>query len=132
MPNITINGSITLPPDMTWEDEFSWTPTTMKVEPSITGASIIQTADRLDGRPITLKSRQDGAWITRTQLAALHALNAVAPAEPFDIEMGDGTEFTVMFDNQSKSIEAEPVQPGKEPAAGDYFIATLRFLEVTE
>jgi hypothetical protein len=133
VPNITVNGSILLPPDMWWENEFSWSPTTSKVEPSITGASIIQVSKRLDGRPITLKSRPDGAFLTRAQMEALHTLNALSPAAVFPVEMGNGVEYTVMFDNSdSKAIEAEAFMPGKEPAPGDYFIATLRLLEVNE
>lgn len=132
MPNIVVNGAIFLPPDMYWVDEFSWSPVALKEAVSVTGATIVQSSKRTDGRRITLKSSQECAWLTRANLVALKTLEETQTA--FPLVLGDGTAFTVLFagGEQGQSIETEALQPGKEPADGDYFIAILRFMEVEE
>lgn len=131
MPNITVNGTILLPPDMYWVDEHNWSAVHQKVDTSVTGAAIIQMSKRTEGRTITLKSDQECAWLTRAQLEDLKTLEATL--EDFSLEMGDGTTFNVMFagGERGDAIMAEAIQPGKEPAPGDYFIATLKFMEIT-
>lgn len=133
MPNIIVNGSITLPPDLHWEDEFSWSPVGLKESVSLTGATILQASKRQDGRRITLKSGEDFAWLTRVQLVELKALEETVPNPTFQLVMGDGTAFTVKFaSTEGRAIEADAVQPGKKPEPTDLFKATLRFMEVSD
>lgn len=129
MPNITINGTILLPPDMYWVDEFDWSPIRQQRDTSLTGAALIQTSEPEEGRPLTLKSGRDCAWLTRAQLLALKELQETLPAVPFEVELGDGRTFTALFDStEQKPIETEAIQPGKEPAAEDSYIATLKLI----
>lgn len=131
MPNIIVNGTILLPADMHWVDEFSWSPVTVQEDISLTGSTIVQVGKRTSGRRITLSSGNDYAWLTRAQLSALKTLEESLP-ESFPLVMGDGAAFNVMFASgeQGGAIESEAIQPGKQPAPGDYFTATLKFMEV--
>jgi hypothetical protein len=131
MANILVNDSIALPPDLYWEDEFNWSPVAVQEDVSITGATIRQVSKRQSGRRFTLKSGTDTAWLTRAQLQALKTLEESLP-ESFPLVMGDGTAFNVAFDSgaEGQAIAAEALQPGKEPAPSDYFIATIKFTEV--
>lgn len=132
MPNIVVNTTISLPPDMLWSDEFDWSPMGATEAVGLTGALILQTHQkRVGGRRITLASGRDTALLTRAQLDALTALSNTMPVEAFPLILGDGRSFNVIFDYVGETpIAAEPIQPGKVPAATDLFITTLRFMEI--
>lgn len=130
MPNILVNA-ISLPADLYWSNEFSWSPITARETISVTGAAIIQRGKRLDGRRINLTSGDETAWVTRERLDALEALRNTKP-ESVLLKFADGREYTVIFnDVDGQSIEAEAMQPGKVPAPSDLFRVKLNFLEVT-
>jgi hypothetical protein len=132
MPNIVINSAILLPPDMVWEEEFGWSPMSVKKSTGLTGALLIQiAAKRSGGRPITLASGDDYALLTRAQLQALTDLDETVPVAPFLLVLADGRSYTVLFDGSDGQppITATPIQPGKEPAATDRFRVKLRFVE---
>ena len=134
MPNITVNSTILLPPDMIWEEEFGWSPMSVKKSTGLTGALLVQiAAKKSGGRPITLASGDDYGTLTRAQLQALAALDETVPVAPFLLVLGDGRSFTVMFDGSESSpaITSTPIQPGKEPDATDRFRVKLRFVETT-
>lgn len=130
MPNITINGSILLPPDMQWKDEFTWVRSSVSNAIGLTGKLLQQRRVlRNGGRPITLVSAPDAALLNRAQLTALHALCETGAA--FTLVFADGRSYTVRFDDtDNKPIEAEPIQPGKVPHTKDLYVTTLRFMEM--
>lgn len=131
MPSIVVNGTIHLPPDMNWVDEFGWIPRGTTDAVSLTGKLMQQNhANRNGGRPITLQSAPDAATVTRAQLEALIAL-AKLPPHTFELSMADGRTYAVRFDTVDNApIEAEAVQPGKRPEVGDLFVTTIRFKEM--
>jgi hypothetical protein len=64
-------AGISLDADMTWVDEFNWPTVIRSTEYSLTGALIVDSGQRLAGRPITLQGDQSGGWITRSTVDAL-------------------------------------------------------------
>ena len=70
---ITLNG-LALPSGLRWSDEFAWSPLQTVRDYSLTGALILQTAERQAGRPITLLGGERWAWMTRANLLTLQAL----------------------------------------------------------
>ena len=131
MPNILIDGTIALPADMHWEDEFSWSPTSMKADRSITGSFIVQVGTKVGGRRITLRAGDDTAWVTREVLDRLKSLQRDLSAPVFTLVMADGRGYNVAFDETSgPAITAVAKQPGKAPEATDYFVVTLTFMEI--
>ena len=74
-------GSVSLPADMTWIDEFNW-PTVIRArEYALTGALIVDSGQRLAGRPITLQGDSSGGWIMRSTVDALRVLACELPGE---------------------------------------------------
>ena len=63
-------GAVTLPQGLVWSDEFDWTPLAQTTEYSLTGALIVEQAEKQAGRPITLVGGIDFAWLTRNDVAA--------------------------------------------------------------
>ena len=121
-------ATVALPADMIWVDEFNWSPVQRAQEYSIGGALIIDVAERLAGRPITLKGEADAGWMHRTALLALYALAADPAVASRTLTLGDGRIFTVAFDDDP--IEAEPVIDYNINDAADWYVVTLKLIEV--
>lgn len=127
---ITITDNITtlaLPADMLWADEFAWHPVEQRHEQTITGALVVQTAARLAGRPITLQSGPNFAWLTRAELDTLNAW-ANTPGQQLTLTIF-GTAHTVVFRHEDGALQAEMVLYHASPTAADYYTCTARFLE---
>jgi alpha-D-ribose 1-methylphosphonate 5-triphosphate synthase subunit PhnH len=133
-------AGIALPDDIQWVDEFTAWRVGQLIRPTLTGALIVQESALQAGRPITLQGFDDGsnrfvAPITLAQLQALQALEEVAGAAPMTLVLlaaGDTTRsFTVRFRRtDGPAIEARPIKYQVPAEAGDWFIATLRLIQV--
>ena len=123
-------GTITLPQDLHWSDEFDWTPVAQGVEYTLAGALAIETVVMQAGRPITLEGGEDRAWASRTTVLALQA-KAALPGETMTLTLNDARTFTVAFRHgDGAPVEARPIVPYNTPAAGDWYAITLRLMEV--
>lgn len=118
--------TIDLPNDMLWVDEYDWSAVEQATEYSVTGALLVDAAARLAGRPITLAADEGYGWITRSVLDQLLAASNI-PGQQFTLTLR-GTPHTVIFDDPR--IEATPVFDVSDPAAGDFYVVTLKFLKV--
>lgn len=128
---LTLGGTtVELPDDLFWTDEYLWQATEQSVTRTITGAQIIQSAARLSGRHVTLQAPDDAhAWITRSALETLRGW-ATTPANVFTLAGLRGVSRQVVFRHADTAITANPVQHFSDAAAGDFYVATLRFMEV--
>lgn len=122
--------TLTLSPDLKWSDEFNWHPVEQTAERTITGALIVQTAQRVLGRPITLApDAENAAWMPKATLDTLRAWAAVAGRE-MTLNL-KGTSYPVIFrHHDGPAVEAEPVIFYSDPDGDDWFLITLRFTEV--
>lgn len=118
--------TITLSDDMLWTDEYEWTPVEQQTSYSLTGALVVEVAARTAGRPITLAGDDDHGWITRTVLEALRTAAAI-PGQEFVLTLR-GVAHDVIF--AADPIAAQQVFEVRDPNADDYYIATLKFIEV--
>ncbi len=129
MITITDNTTtVTLPDDILWADEFAWHPVEQRVDQTITGALIVQAAERLAGRPITLQSGQNFAWLTRAQLDNLKVWAAI-PGKTLTLNIR-GVARSVMFRHNDGAVEAEMVMYHAAPTASDFYVCVVRFLEI--
>lgn len=123
-------GTITLPTDLHWSDEFDWTPVAQSAEYTLAGSLAIETGVMQAGRPITLEGGDDRAWATRATVLLLQA-KAALPGEEMLLTLNDARTFTVCFRHgDGAPVEARPIVPYNTPAAGDYYAITLRLMEV--
>lgn len=120
--------TITLHEDMRWVNEFSWSPVQQTTQYTITGALIVDAAVKQTGRPITLEGDTTSGWVTYATLQSLYAMAAVVGAEMTLTLRGQAR--TVVFDHAGGAIAATPVGPEADPQNGDYWVASLRFIEV--
>lgn len=114
MPSL---GSLTLPDDPVWTDEFGWSEVERFFERTVNGKVIRQEMLKTKGRPITL----DVAWLTRLELLALQALADVADAS-YSLTIFQGT-FTVAF--RQPPFEVRPIRGLSDPASTDVYQVTI-------
>lgn len=123
------NTSQVLHPDLFWSDENNWAPVEQAVDRTITGALVIQAALRVAGRPITLEPQDDSsAWMSRTQVDALRNWAAV-PGKVMTLTLR-GVPRSVIFRHQDGGFEARPVVHYSDVAPGDFYLCTIRLMEI--
>ena len=123
-------ATITLNTDgLMWADEFAWNPVEQSTQRTITGALIVQTAARVAGRPITLAAEDESSgWITRAALDQCRAWASV-PGKQLVLTYR-GTARDVIWRHEDTAIDAAPVAAFNDVQSGDYYRATLRFMEI--
>ena len=131
------NGGTTLslPPDLIWADELTWSAVAQSTERGIFGTLIIDAMARNGGRPITLQGDGDSAWIDRGTLRALGAW-ARTPGLRMALDVR-GEIFTVVFDHgpeeETRAIAMSAVIDYSDKQDGDYYCSlVLRFIEASE
>lgn len=125
--------TVTLPPGCVWRDEFTWTPVTQATSYSLTGALIVEQADKQAGRPITLVGGKDFAWLTRTEVGALKTL--LDAGEEMTLTLHDSRTFTVLPAGDAP-LTVSPLPIVKDSGAANpsnsawYVLESLQLIEV--
>jgi hypothetical protein len=122
LKNLFSGDALTLPDDLLWSDEHSWSPVVSSVSYLITGSLLVQSATRQAGRNITLMGAADMAWVSRSVVNVLRdwaALPLDVVSGRFALTLQDGRVFSVAFRHADGAIEAEPVTgfPARTDAA---------------
>lgn len=120
--------TVGLHPDLYWADETDWQPVEQSMQRTVTGAIVLSAATRVAGRPITLQPTDErSAWLTRAAIDQLRAWAAI-PGQEMTLTLR-GAPRTVVWRHQDGAIEAAPLVHYSDVDAGDYYLATLRFME---
>lgn len=127
--------ALSLPDDLIWTDELTWSAVAQKTERGIFGTLIIDAMARNGGHPITLQGDGDSAWITRGTLRQLKAW-ADVPGLRLQLNVR-GELFVVVFDHgdaeETRSVAMQSVVEYADKEDGDYYCSlVLRFLEASE
>ena len=126
-------GALTLPQGLRWADEFAWSPVSQSTEYSLTGALLVEQAEKQAGRPITLIGGKDFAWLTRAQLVDLKAL--LDTRAEMVLTLHDGRSFTVLPAN-ADHLAVNPLPVVRDSGfanPGDdawYVLDSLKLIEV--
>lgn len=120
--------TVQLPRGMIWIDEFDWSALESASEYGIGGSLVIDVAEKLDGRPITLEAADDAGHIARSVLLTLQAMAAV-PLARHTLTLADGRVFTVVFSPSEQAIEARLAVGRPElPISSTRYAATVRLV----
>lgn len=120
--------TLTLNPDLFWSDE-DYSPVQQEMEPTITGAIVVQVGVLQAGRPITLEPEDDSsAWMPRSVVEQLRNWAAV-PGEELTLTLR-GASRTVVFRHQDKGLEFRPVAHRRDVETTDQYLCTLRLMEI--
>lgn len=121
--------TVELHPDLLWADENNWFPVEQKVQRTLTGALIVSTATRIAGRPYTLQPEDaSSAWLPRAELETLRQWAAGA-GQVLQLTLR-GQVHDVIFRHQDGAIDAEPIQHMSDTASGDWYLVTVRLMEI--
>lgn len=121
---------ITLPRGLRWLDEYEWLPVTSEGKRALDGSLIVEASALPTGRPITLAGGEDHGWITKATADALRAQLAT-PGRQWTLDLDDGRSFAVMArPGQAQPFEARMLLPRGNPNASDYYVPTLRLMQV--
>lgn len=126
------NETVPLENGFLFSDEFDWKPIEQSQERAIDGTLIVQQGKKKSGRPITLSPSDGQGWIKRSDLSVIQGWSALQD-EQFTLVFEyphDTRQFNVIFNHAEGAIEADPVKGFPTVSDGDYYRATLRFIEV--
>ena len=111
-------------------DEFSWSAVEQNTERSISGALIVQNAQRIGGRPITLEpDGNDSAWLPRADLEQLQAWASV-PGLQLVLTLRGQAHGVIFRHHEGAVIDATPVMHFEDVLPTDYYTATVRLMEI--
>lgn len=125
------NETITLPQDMQWQDEFTWSDLAQSI-PQRTrgGALVIQQSQKLSGRPITLGG--EWVWSDRGDYKKLQEWSAVKKMTmTLTLSNADPIRtFAVAFRTHEGAIDCRPVvfatpEPDNAPYTGEIRLMTI-------
>ncbi|MFM9881197.1 MAG: hypothetical protein ACKVOO_12405 [Burkholderiaceae bacterium] len=131
MLTLTYNAlTLTLPDDLSWSDEFTWSPIEQTKSYTTTGALLIEEGVRQAGRPITLEGGENRAWCTRQLVTTLYAWCAVAGITMTLVLRAQARSVT--FDRERGALEGFPVLFYADGSidASDFYVPTIRLLEL--
>lgn len=122
--------TINLNPDLFWSDENDWHPVEQTAERTITGALIVSASARVAGRPITLQPEDDSSGATSlTTLSQLRNWAAV-PGQVMTLTIRGESRSVVFRHQDGAAIEARPWIHYSDVQPGDWYFATIRFMEI--
>ncbi len=120
---------ITLPDDLEWSDEITWTPITQNRQYGVNGSLFIQESQFQSGRPITLIGQNDMAWIKRSVIDALMLKrNNIGKEMTLTI---NNEIYNVMFRQDETPIDVKAILIGSFfPSDSYYQINAIRLMEI--
>lgn len=131
--SITLSDGATtlaLHPDLYWSDEHNWFPVEQTAQRTITGALIVSAATRIAGRPVTLQPEDDrSAWTPRADLDQLRHWAAGA-GRVLQLTLRGSTRDVMFRHQDNNAVEATPVQHLNDTQPGDWFLVTVRLMEI--
>lgn len=128
LTRLDTSATVSLPDDLHWQDEFNWNQVVQEESYTLTGALVVESFQRLAGRPLTLVSYRDEVWVPRATVETLAAWAAV-PGLQMTLAWRGATR-NVMFRASSVAVESTPVVHIEAAEGTDPRLLTLRLLEV--
>ena len=129
MANTLTKGAlvVSLPDDLQWADEFNWTPIAEQRAFSLGGAVLVDKAQRLAGRPITLQGGDNFGWMARADVLTLKDWADTMLATM--TLLFRGSTYTVAFDHASNApFVATPIVDFSDPDNTDKYWPLLRLI----
>lgn len=130
---ITLNAgatTLTLPDDLFWRDEHTWQPVEQTTERTLTGGLVVQVGLRDGGREITLGPQDDtAAWMPYSMVAQLRNW-AATPEQQMTLTIRGVAYFVIFRHHNGPALEAEPVVHYSDVQGTDFYLVTLRFMEI--
>ncbi len=123
-----LDTTITLPKELIWKDEFTWTNVKSRIFYSIEGDAVIEYSNASRGKPITLEGQN--AVIKRETIAQLYNW-ANIPNHEMVLTLHDLRNFDVLFRYWDTAFEVfTPFEGYSKPNNDSKYTLTLRLVEI--
>ena len=121
--------TVSLPDDLDWADELSWSPVQQSAEASITGAMIVQIGTRESGRPITLEADAT-RYVSGDGIAHLHAWSQTA-GQQLTLTLRGIARNVIFRHHDAPAFTAREIY-GRVPTLDgtQYYELTLKLMEI--
>lgn len=121
--------AVQLPAGLIWSDEHAAQAVAQSARRALDGSLVVTYAALQKGREITLESREDSGWLTKSQVDALRLL-ADSPGGVYTLTLR-AIAYQVMFRHHAPpAFEAAPLFPFHNPQPGDRYLAVIRLITV--
>jgi len=125
---ITLDA-VTLPNDLEWLDEFSWSYIQQSYKTTLGGTVVIEERELVNGKPITLAGGTRSGLITREVLDAL-MVKVDTLAEVMVLTLHNADVYNVMWRRDTQPIVATPLDVSPNPSIGTLYQVQLSLIEV--
>lgn len=123
--------NITLNPSVSWLERYNSFGIAQKPRVTLGGRTTVHVAPLSGGRVITLAALQDSGWLNRVVVEGLLALAAIPGKVMLLTYHGDLDNVPVVFrHHEPPALELKPLLPRSFPLDGDYFIGTIKLMQV--
>jgi len=131
LTNTTAGVMLELPADLQWLDEFAWSVVQQSADRTLTGGLIVQVAEKLNGRPITLAAAdRDCSWLTRAAIDTLMTWSMV-PGLEMSLLLRGAPRTVIFRHHDGQAVEAAAVMPADDVLPVDWYeSAVIRLMEV--
>jgi hypothetical protein len=127
-------GGVSLPNGLVWSDEFDWITPQVDTAYTLTGAMIVQLANKQAGRSITLTGGVNFSWLNRTQLLAVKSVIDTCPDTGMVLTLHDARLFNVVPASDCLSAQQVPLVMDSgiaDPSTTtNYYISYIKLIEV--
>lgn len=125
MPNKL--DEILLPEGLVWTDEFTSSQTSKSATRTLTGALVVQTGVKIEGRPVTLTGTDSG-WINHADLVLLRNYVELNPDKVMVLNFRDVEQSVIIDSTNGPALSAQPIIDYSTPEAEDWYTMTLKLL----
>lgn len=122
--------TINLNADLYWADENDWHPVEQTAERTITGAMVVSTSARVAGRPITLQPEDDSSGATSLPILTQLRNWAAVPGQVMELTLRGVSRSVIFRHHDGAAVEARPWIHYSDVQSGDWYFATIRFMEI--
>lgn len=122
--------TVDLNEDLFWSDENNWHPVAQTAQRSLTGALIVQAAALLKGRHITLEPETDDSGALTLEVLEQLRNWAAVPGQQLTLTLRGVARTVIYRHHDGEAITARPWIHYSDVQLGDFYLCTLRFMEV--
>jgi len=121
--------SMTLPNELIWLEELSWTFKKVRGERSVGGKMIRTVSTAIGGKPVTLQSPENG--LGAVSRSAIQTLQGMVEADlQMVLTFADGSSINVLFRHDPEAIDAHPAMGFTNRVSTERWHVTIRLQTV--
>lgn len=121
--------SVTLPNELVWLEELSWTFKKVRSERGVSGKMIRTLSTAIGGKPVTLQSPENG--LGAVSRSAIQTLQGMVEADlQMVLTFADASCINVLFRHEPEALDAHPAMGFTNRVSTERWNVTIRLITV--